>query len=309
VSQSEKLSRLEERIGLYYQEEANRIPIPQGLSQRIVEKAMSLAGEKPIRRPTFRLLARGGLAVAATATLLVAALVVWANVDLGTSTISAAEILQRVEQTYQSGQPSQDIPVAGLDKVLSLTGTELAEVLSALPEHYDATVVGEETMAGRDHYVLLLVPKGEDVLPQEQDALPPEAEIRLWVDKKSNLVTQIVVVEIVVVEKGPDIPMTVPEAQAPTGPEFGLSAQEGAAYASLLEDLGQRYDVTVISQETTGSTIHYVLSLVPKPVQEGPLPGSGGICDIWVDAESGKVSWFTLTSSDETPESGDGETQ
>jgi outer membrane lipoprotein-sorting protein len=304
VSQSEKLSPLEERIGRYYQEEANRIPIPQGLSQRIVEKATSLAAEKPIRRPTFRLIARGALAAAATAALLIAALVVWTNVDLGTSTISAAEILQRVDRTYQSRQPSQDIPVAGLNEVLLLTGTELAGALPALREHYDATVVGEETVAGRDHYVLLLVPKGEDVLPQEQDALPPEAEIRLWVDKESNLVTQ-----IVVVEKGPDVPMTAPEAQAPTEPGFGLSVQEGAAYASLLEDFGQRYDVTVTSEETTGSTIHYVLSLVPKPGQETLLPGSGGICDVWVDAESGKVSWFTITSSDETPEFGDGETQ
>jgi outer membrane lipoprotein-sorting protein len=294
VSQSEKVSRLEERIGLYYQEEANRIPTPQGLSQRIVEKATLPSGEKPRRRRGFRLLARGALAAAATAGLLVAALVIW-NVQQGTSTVSADEILERVEQTYQSGQPSQDIPVAGLNlnKVLLLTGTELAEALPALREHYDATVVGEEAVAGRDHYVLLLVPKGEVVLPQEQDVLPPEAEIRLWVDKKSNLVTQ-----IVVVEKGPDVPMTVPEAQAPTEPRFGLSAQEGIVYASLLEDLGQRYDVTVISEETSGGTIHYVLSLVLKPGQEGPLPDSGGICDVWVDAESGKVSWFTLTSND-----------
>lgn len=310
MSQSDKQSPLEERIDLYYQEEASRIPIPQGLSQRIVEKAMSPSAEKPTRRRAFRLFARGAMAAAATAALVAAALLIWPNVQQGTSTVSAEEILERVGQTYQMGQPSEDIPVVGFSFGLIegpgettevvLTSTELAEVLPVLREHYGATVVGEEALEGRDQYVLLLVPQGEDVLPpgaEIETVLPPGAEIKLWVDKKSNHVTGISFYEYSANadEKGAEVPAMRPESPVLTGPGFSLTVEEGTTYASLLEDLSERYDVTVTSEETVGSAIHYVLSLIPKADQEDQLPVSG---DVWVDIESGKVTHMSFVSGD-----------
>lgn len=212
MSEPNEMSSFEEKIALYYREEARRIHIPQGLTQRIVEAATLQEAQKPVHRLTFRLFARAALATTATAALLIAAVVIWDAAQQGAASVSAQEILQRVEQTYQAGQPSQDIPVTGVDDVLLLTGTELAEILPRLREHYHAEAVGEETLAGRDHYVLLLVPMAEDTSPQEEDAFPSGAEIRLWVDKKSNLVTQIVVVE------AGDVP-TAPEGEAPAGGE------------------------------------------------------------------------------------------
>lgn len=210
MSQPHELSSFEERIALYYHEEAPRIHIPQDLTERIVERATS--SEQGTHSRGFTLLARAALATVATATLLIAAVVIWNAAPQGAAPVSAQEILQRVDQTYQAGQPSQDIPVAGPNELLLLTGAELAEALPALQEHYHAEVVGEEPVAGRDHYVLLLVPMGEDASPQEQDAFPPGAEIRMWVDKESSLVTQ-----VVVVEDTPDPPATAPEAEAPAG--------------------------------------------------------------------------------------------
>lgn len=109
MSQLEKLSPLEEGISLYYREEANRIAIPEGLSQRIVEKATSPAADKRIGRRGFPLAARGAMAAAITAAVLI-----WANVPQITSTVSAEEILQRVEETYQKG------PTFGADPGLRL---------------------------------------------------------------------------------------------------------------------------------------------------------------------------------------------
>lgn len=310
MSQSEKQSPLEERIGLYYQEEASRIPIPQGLSQRIVEKAASPSAEKPTRRRGFRLLARGAMAAAATAALVAAALLIWPNVQQGTSTVSAEEILQRVDQTYQMGQPSEEIPVAifsfgpvegqpGETTEVVLTSTDLAEVLPVLREHYGATVASEETLEGRDQYVLLLVPQGEDVLPPDAEietVLPPGAEIKLWVDKETNLIHQMAFsISVGVDEEAAEVPAMRPESPVLTGPGFSLTVEEGATYASLLEDLSERYDVTVTSEETVGSTIHYVLSLIPKADQEDQLPVRG---EVWVDIESGKVTHMSFVNGD-----------
>jgi hypothetical protein len=194
MSESGKWSPLEEEIAWYFQEEAKRMTMPEDLSERIMQKATSPSDEKRIRRRGFRLLARGGMAAAAAAALLVAALFIW-NIQQGTGTVDAEEILQRVEQTYQMGHPSQEIPFAGLGScpLEGLSSYELAEVLPVLREQYGATVVSEETVEGRDQYVLLLVPREEDALTQGHDMLPPGAEFKLWVDKESNLVTALMV--------------------------------------------------------------------------------------------------------------------
>lgn len=322
MSQSEKPSPLEETIGLYYQEEASRIPIPQGLSQRIVEKAASPSAEKPIRRRRFHLLARGAMAAAATAALVAAALLIWTNVPQGTSTVSAEEILQRVDQTYRMGQPSEEIPVVAVFSFgplegqpaetteLVLTSTELAEVLPVLREHYGATVASEETLEGRDQYVLLLVPQGEDVLPpgaEIETVLPPGAEIKLWVDKETNLIHQMAFsVSAGGDEKSPEVPAMRLEGPVLRGPGFSLTVEEGTTYASLLEDLSERYDVTVTSEETVDNSIHYVLSLIPQADQEDLSPVSA---DVWVDIESGKLTHMSFVDSAGSLEFGFGPAQ
>jgi hypothetical protein len=301
---------LEERIGLYYQEEADQIPMPQGLSQRIVDRATSPLAEKPTGRRGFRLLVGGAVAAAATAALLVAALVIWNNVPRGTSTVGAAEILQRVEQTYQSGQPSEDIPVVGFSigpvegqpgettDTLVLPSTELAEVLPVLREHYGARIVSEETLEGGGQYVLLLIPPEEGVLPPGS-VLPPGAEIELWVDKETNLIRQIGF------STGPDCGESVqailaqpvadqPGTEVPLWPGLTVTIEaEGATRASLLEDLSECCEVTVTSEKTIDGATHLLLSLLPK-ISEGGL--SPAIASVWVDVESGKITRMSFVS-------------
>jgi hypothetical protein len=340
VSQSEKLSHLEERIGLYYQEEASRISIPQGLSQRIVEKAASPSAEKPTRRRRFRLLARGAMAAAATAALLVAALVIWANADLGTSTVSAAAILQRVEQNYQEGEPAGDIPVFGnapsaqgpVEVPLPSYGVEVTELVPNMRELYRVDVTGEETLDGHDCYVLLATPLGKDELPEGLEPSPPADQIELWVDKETNLVHRVLLyfstpeeLEAHFANMGPppepaplpiDLPpeplpapeeMRQPEPPPlPAPPPPGFTITPELAYATLLEDLSEVHEVTVtvVSKETIDNTIHYVLSMVLKPLPEPELEGAEPSppppieMEVWVDAESGLVTEMEFKAPD-----------
>ncbi len=345
MSQSEKLSPLEERIRLYYQEEASRIPMPQGLSQRIVGKATSPSAEKPTRRRGFRLFARGAIAAAATAALLVAALVVWANVDLGASTVSAEEIMQRVEQNYQEGDPAGDIPVFGnapsaqgpVEVPLPSYGVDVTELVPNMRELYRVNVTGEETLDGHDCYVLLATPLGKDELPEGLEPSPPADQIELWVDKETNLVHRVLLyfstpeeLEAHFANMGPPAepaplpidlppePLPAPEEMRqpeppplPAPPPPGFTITPELTYAGLLGDLSAVHEVTVVREETVDNRIHYVLSLVLKPLPElegvePPPPPEGAEpsppppieMEVWVDAESSLVTEMQFTAPD-----------
>ena len=164
-------------------------------------------------------------------------------------------------------------------------------MLRVLREHYGATVIREETLEGRDQYVLLLVPEGEDLLPQGQDVLPPGAKIHLWVDKETNQVTGIAF--FVESASGDEAPPMKPPGPPTVEPGLGITVKEGTTYASLLEGLSERHDVTVTSEETVDGAVHCVLSLVPKADQEGLSLATG---EVWVDVESGKVTRMSFAS-------------
>lgn len=206
VVEGQERSPVEERLRAYYRQEAS--VTPPDLWSRLAHRLASDGTTHRTVRPRARLLTHALVpAIAAAAT--VAALLLWWPGGGTVDTVSAGEVVEHMREAY--GVTAQQRGVEGdvvldlgnlqvyqttdpetghittIGVVESVDGTVNADSIAALVAQvgngFEVNLAEKEELDGVEHYVLVLT-------PGENSPLPPDTEIRLWVNPDTYLVSR-----------------------------------------------------------------------------------------------------------------------